>query len=230
MPRQLPVLLLLPPAGGTPAETWMGEVRLAAALDLVDRLQGRDRRQTCSSWPHDHPIRIASSRPERGAWEPAAQHGFHLDPFCRSSPPVLGEQGWPTLAAPAHRWPLRARWGPHSRCRRAGPAVTVNNLYSTDWLVTNDGLPLVQLGPSLATDNPLGWRLKQETECRVPQPAKWSRPPRRQLTHPRTPFLLADHPDLGPHLRAALDRGSPECGVGSSACGRCWRRRPARSP
>jgi hypothetical protein len=75
--------------------------------------------------------------------------------------------------------------------------------------VINDGRPLLQLASSLDNDNPLGWRLKNETGCSL-RALPACAATRADIDTPADVFLLSGHPDLGLHLQGVLQRGPPE--------------------
>jgi hypothetical protein len=94
-------------------------------------------------------------------------------------------------------------------CRRltaAGArAAMVNNLHSTDWILLNSASRLPAFAQVLPTDNPLGWVLSHDggftVEALPPCAAT-----RADVDTPADLLLLLGHPDLGPSVRAFLER------------------------
>lgn len=209
MPRSLPVLLMLPPCGRTRAETWMGEVRLAAALDLAGRLE-----QTGSvSAVHALAARAEDAERLAGAgvelWPPT-QAAFHFGAVLQAFASGPGRNGLAYFGgASAPLAGIDLLTSAFAAAEAAEPTAVVNNLYSTDWFVLNAGARLAPLTPTLATDNPVGWRLQQEAGCRV-RSLTVGAATRADLDTPADACLVADHAGLGDCLRAALAHGPEE--------------------
>jgi CTP:molybdopterin cytidylyltransferase MocA len=137
----------------------------------------------------------------------SSEAGFHfgkaLDRMCQvaGTDAVLyfGGASAPLLSAGALRQLAE-------RLKRArGPLVITNNLHSSDWALIKPASPLAELAQGLPNDNALAWALHHEAGFEV------YTPPRRastamDLDTPADLLLCIDHPDLGPHLRAYLDR------------------------
>jgi hypothetical protein len=83
-------------------------------------------------------------------------------------------------------------------------ALLVNNLHSSDWAILTDTGPIHDVQERLATDNPLGWVLREEAglAVEVPPPTSASR---TDIDTPGDLALVRAHPNIGPHLRAALE-------------------------
>ncbi len=187
----------------------MGEVRLAAALDLVERLQ-----QVSAA----SAVLALAARPEDAerlkavgveAW-PASTTPFHFGAVLAAFASGPGRGGMAYFGgASAPLAGVESLTAAFAVSEAARPSAAVNNLYSTDWFVINDGACLAQLAPSLATDNPVGWRLQQETGCSV-RSLPIGAATRADIDTPADACLLADHPSLGPSLRRGLDEGPAE--------------------
>jgi hypothetical protein len=211
MPHPLPVLLLLPPTGSRRAEAWMGEVRLAAALDLIERLQGIEsvaRVYALAARPQDaEALHAAGAEP----W-PAPPAPFHFGSVLAGFASGPGRDGLAYFGgASAPLASLATLRSAFAAVEEEPWTALVNNLYSTDWLVIKHAKALGRIAATMTTDNPLGWRLQQETGCIVRgQPP--SAETRADLDTPADAFLASDHPNLGPHLAAALAQGPAELG------------------
>lgn len=184
----------------------MGEVRLAAALDLLSRLEeqeGVSQVFALAARPAD-----AERLAQAGASLWGASHdGFHFGAVLAEFAAGHGRSGlayFGGASAPlADTTALAAAFAVADESR---PTAAVNNLYSTDWFVINDGSLLVPLAASIPNDNPVGWRLQQETGCTVqPLPARAAT--RADIDTPADAFLLSGHPDLGPFLETVLNQG-----------------------
>ncbi len=209
MHRSLPVLLLLPPAGASRAESWMGEVRLAAALDLVERLQQLGSASTVialAARPEDEErLKAVGVQPL-----PATQTPFHFGAVLAAFASGPGRGGMAYFGgASAPLTGIDSLRAAFAVSEAPQPTAAVNNLYSTDWFVINDGAPLARLAPTLATDNPLGWRLQQEAGCSV-RSLPIGAATRADIDTPADAALVMDHPALGPRLRGVLDQGPVE--------------------
>ena len=209
MPRPLPVLLLLPPAGTRRAEDWMGEARLAAALDLVERLQTLDsvaEVYALAARPTDAAcLRGAGVEP----WQ-ATQTSFHFGTVLAEFASGPGHDGLAYFGgASAPLASVETLRNAFAATEDERLTAVVNNLYSTDWFIINDGTALSRLAPSMATDNPMGWRLQQETGCII-RSLSVSAETRADIDTPADAFLTSAHPHQGPHLATALANGPLE--------------------
>jgi hypothetical protein len=196
--KPIPVVLLLSPAGPAPAETWMGQARLAAARDLLARLQ---------RVPAAGPLFVMAGHPddqqdlvERGARPLQAEAGpFH---FGRALAAIITRQGLTDLAyfggASA---PLASEAHLQEALDRARgeKRVVVNNYHSTDWAVVPEAEILVGLADRLRTDNALGWVLAHDGDRQV-EPLPASAASRADLDTPADVAMIARHPGLGPEV------------------------------
>jgi len=201
---------MLPPIGATPAEHWVASGRLAAASDLVQRLQVSGGFE---------PIMVMAADPDQ--LEAFSGLGIaRLDPadgafhFGHTLAGLIREQGLEQLAyfggasAPllteAH---LQAAL---DKLRIATkPKAVVNNIYSSDWLIVNDANLIGKIAGRLPADNPVGYVLSQElgieVEGMAPEAAS-----RMDIDTPTDLALLSGHPALGEHVRSFLLSLDPE--------------------
>jgi hypothetical protein len=176
----------------------MGQARLAAARDLLARLQ---------RVPAAGPVFVLAGRPddqqdlvERGARPLQAEAGpFH---FGRALSAILQRQSLTEVAyfggASAPLASEALLQGALERARNE-KRVVVNNYHSTDWAVVPEAEVLVGLAARLRTDNALGWVLAHEGDRQVE-----ALPPnaatRADLDTPADVAMIARHPDLGPEV------------------------------
>jgi hypothetical protein len=204
MSDSLPAILMLPPHGSTQVEEWVAEGRLAAASDLVFRLQ------SCGQF---NPIIVIAEDAEDeetltklGAlpWKREAKP-FHFGKvltaclqahrlkrfgyFGGASAPLLQEVALNGLA---------------ERLLAANsPQAITNNLHSSDWFLTNEVDLLQSYQDRLPSDNPLGWVYAEQAGVEV-----LSEPPsaatRLDLDTPMDFAMLLGHPDAGPQTTQFL--------------------------
>src|SRR3990170_4502636 len=156
----LPILLMLPPAGETQAETWVAQARTAAALDLLARIQqppGAGSVFALAANPDDR--RELAARGVKLI--PPAAGDFH---FGRAIASIVRSEGWSRLGyfggASA---PLATEALLQAAFEEAGPGrAVVNNYHSTDWAIVGNAAALVSVAERLPSDNPLGWVLDHE--------------------------------------------------------------------
>jgi len=198
----IPVLLMLPPAGGTRAEAWVARARRAAALDLLARLH--ELREAGPVWVLAAEADDRREMENHGARALASEPGdFH---FGRALASILEREGWPGVAyfggASA---PLADGGFLREAFRHAAPGrPVVNNIHSTDWAVVRDSRALIDLADRFPTDNPLGWVLAHEARLEVYElPA--SAASRADIDTPTDAALLRGHPAAGPELRTFLE-------------------------
>ncbi len=89
------------------------------------------------------------------------------------------------------------------------PSASVNNYYSTDWLVMSGTERILPLAERLMTDNPLGWMLDHDAGCSV------TTPPARAGTQadidtPGDLWMIQGHADMGPAMREFLNHAPAE--------------------
>ena len=205
MPDTLPAILMLQTRGKTPAEKWVGEGRLAAALDLVTRLRACEQYDpifVIAEDPSDEEKFLAlGAEPERSDQEPfhfgraleACIRGRQLNRFA-----YFGGASAPLLT-PSDLQRL------HQRIIRAdSPLAIANNLYSTDWFLSNDVTPIHTLVERLPSDNPLGWVYSKEAGILV-QSEPASAATRLDIDTPMDLAMLLGHPHVGPHLKRFME-------------------------
>jgi hypothetical protein len=207
--QPVPALILLPPAGVSPAEHWVAQGRTAAARDLVTRLLASRR---------IGPVHVAAAEPDdlaalraMGAvpWEgpPGPFHfGTTLGRFIEATGvdalAYFGGASAPLLTDDLIVQSLDLL------ASSDGPAAVVNNVHSTDWGFIRQPQGLCDLTEKLSSDNPIGWVLGQEAGYAVlglpPSAAT-----RADLDTPADFLLLSGHPQLGPALVAFLQQAPP---------------------
>jgi hypothetical protein len=210
MDERIPVLLMLPPAGSSAAETWVAGGRLAAACDLAERLNaialvgpkyflaaeeadqpaleaiGFERIQS-----RIHPFKFG----EVLADIISAQQFEKLAYFGGASAPLLGKAALQEIFAGV----IGAN----------KPTAIVNNVYSSDWAVFNHADVVGEIKSQLPVDNPLGWVMQQtaQFEVRALPPTAASR---LDIDTPTDLILLRGHPDTGRHCQDFLDRADEQ--------------------
>jgi hypothetical protein len=199
-----PALIFLPPAGVTPAEQWMAAARQACAADLIERLRAAGFGPfTLVASEHETASSLSATDVELSA---EVETPFH---FGRVLAQVVQARRFDEVAyfgaasAPLATADILAGWRDQAR-QLAGNGVLVNNLYSTDWAILDDARRVVGLAERLPTDNPLGWVLSREAGVMVRTPPAVSAA-RSDVDTPGDLALLRRHPDLGPHLKQALE-------------------------
>jgi CTP:molybdopterin cytidylyltransferase MocA len=209
MQFEIPFLLMLPPRGTSPAEKWLGEVRLAAARDLLERciaVVGKGRVFVLAAEEIDRQVLESA-----GAVLHACQAGdFHfgraLAHFAQQhnaeSLAYFGAAAGPLILAPRIHEMLTLLQ------QHSGPAAVVNNLHSTDWGCLTHAHRLAEMWQRLPTDNPLGWVLAHEAGYQVEAfaPAAFSR---ADIDTPADAIMLAGHPALGEHLARLIKKAPP---------------------
>jgi hypothetical protein len=200
----LPAVLMLPPAGSSPAEAWVARGRAAAAEDLVGRLR------RSSAFGPVFSLAAEAADTERmaaaGAEPLAPPPGrFH---FGATLAHLIHERNFTQLAyfggASA---PLAAEGSLRSAAElfHSQPKGTsvVNNLHSTDWGLLGAGEAVAARPERFPNDNMLGWVLSQEAGLPVVElPA--SAATRLDIDTPTDLLLAAGHPSAGPCLAAFL--------------------------
>ena len=204
MPDTIPTIVMLPASGQTAAEKWVGEGRLAAALDLVSRLKACERYDPILAIAEDpsaeENLAALGAEPERQGGEPfhfgrilaecIRGHQFsQIAYFGGSSAPLLTQSDLLRLSERL----LDAQ----------APYSIANNLYSTDWFLSNDVTPIQALVERLPADNPLGWVYSQEAGIFV-QSEPACAATRLDIDTPMDLAMLFEHPHVGSHLKRFL--------------------------
>ncbi len=204
MNDNIPVLLMLPPAGSSAAEAWVAAGRQAAACDLAERIKANPLSGRCFILAHEEVDRRALQ--EIGFEQILTSvHPFHfgdvlagiisehhldrLAYFGGASAPLMGEKDLQHVF--------------EQILRHRTPTAIVNNLYSSDWAVFNHARVIENIKSKLPSDNPLGWVMQQEAQFDVralPPSAK----SRLDIDTPTDLILLHDHPGVGRHCRDFL--------------------------
>lgn len=210
MPDTLPVIMMLQASGNTAAEKWVGEGQVAAALDLVTRLQVSGQFNpifVLAQDPRDEEKIVAlGAEPQLHDEEPfhfgrvlaGCIEGHQLSRFAYfggASAPLLTQSDLKKL---------------HARIIEANePLAIANNLHSTDWFLSNDVTPIESLVERLPSDNPLGWVYSQEAGVKV-QSEPACAATRLDIDTPMDLAMLIDHPHVGPHLNRFLEKLPPD--------------------
>jgi hypothetical protein len=206
----IPVLIMLPPAGGSQAEEWMASARRAAALDLLDMLSGLQ--------DIGEAYVLAANTADREALAAVGASPVDEPPppfhFGQVLASFVIERGMDRLAyfggASA---PLLSKEMITDACNQiaptAAPAAAVNNLHSTDWVILNHAQTLAEIAPRLPKDNSLGWVLEREAGFTVHSQAP-SAATRADIDTPTDLLLMAGHPHLGPNLQSFLEQAPQE--------------------
>jgi len=196
----IPVIVMLPPHGGsTAAERWMAQVRLAAAKDLITRLQ---------TVPQVGDILIlAADMADRDALQPFSvnllepeKEPFHFGRvlarigrqakgsmayFGGASAPLLTKDILTTQFARLETWD--------------GRRALVNNLHSSDWLYISEAHQLETIAQHLPNDNALGWVLQTQAAYQV-EAAEPSAASQCDIDTPADVCAAAMHPGAGEHI------------------------------
>ncbi len=209
MAREIPVLIMLPPAGVSEAERFVAAGRRAAACDLIERLR---------RLPAFRPIEVLEAEEEDRSIlaesklrvTASPQDGFH---FGRALARYVAERGWRQVAYfGGGSAPLatseRLSQALHRLAEMPQPAAVVNNLHSTDWALLSEVGGLQEIAEGLPKDNPLGWVLQERTGTSVAALSPCAAT-RADIDTPAEMLMMIDHPDLGPELRRTL-QGAPQ--------------------
>ncbi len=210
--KPISVLILLPPAGRTPAEVWMAQGRRAAAIDLVGRLQAVA--GAGPIWFHAaeqvdcQALTELGCRPfDDGVGLDPFHYGEALASFARlHAPDRLGYFGGASAplvstAELEHAFDLILR--------ASSPTAVVNNYYSTDWLILNETGRLPAVASKLPTDNPLGWVLDHDAGFGI-QTMPVTAGTQADIDTPGDLLLIHAHPSLGPALTSHLEQAPQE--------------------
>jgi hypothetical protein len=205
-----PVIIMLSPAGSTPAEGWVAQGRRAAACDLVRRLgQVRSISEVfvLAADPVDREALV-----QLGAVPLASSTGtFH---FGRSLTKIILENHFQRLgyfgggSAPLMTEDmLQEVFNRVDQMER--PSALVNNYHSTDWMVVNRGDVFPRLQDRLEQDNSLGWVLAQEADFEVQAP-DFGAGSRVDIDTPTDLLMLHRHPSLGETLGGFIQTAPPD--------------------
>ncbi len=205
----IPVVMMIPPNGDSPAEKWVDEGRKRAALDLLSRLR---------SIESAAPIVVLCADPldqERFAARSDRQLVTSASPFHfgQTLAQIVQDERWKAVAYfGAGSAPLMSLDDLQAAFNQVQDAddefAIVNNYHSTDWMISNDCSPLEGLAERLPTDNQLGWVLDHESSLRVvgmePEAAS-----RLDIDTPNDLFLCHRHPNLGGELEEFISNTEP---------------------
>lgn len=204
-------LLMLGPAGESRPEGWVGRAKLAATLDLVERLAGLAQVKSVEVLVGDE-SQIESLRPiaSRVQVVPADrfQFGSALASWAASSgggPLAYFGGASAPLLKPSE---LAAVF---DGLQADGPGhAAVNNLHSSDWCAfwpTDQVIACIESQPN---DNGMGWALAHDAGIQV-RPSPPTAASRADIDTPMDPYMLLAHPGLGRHLgRFLAQEGDPE--------------------
>ncbi len=204
MTNAIPVILMTPPHGPSPAEQWMAKGRRAASLDLIYLLSQVEALGQVYALAADSKDREAFEAAGAIALESTrdtfhfgeelagiAERGNHdsLAYFGGASAPLLQEDLLTHAVETLNRVGERA--------------AVVNNFHSTDWGLLNCAHLLSSLAERLPSDNPLGWVLEHDAGFFV-HALEPSAATRVDLDTPADLMLLSNHPALGKELSSFL--------------------------
>lgn len=203
----LTVVMMIGPAGESPAERFVAEGRAAAAWDAIETLAAAP------------PVeRIIVATPDRSWAQATSALDFTLDLDRAGEPFHFGRR----LAELCQRYslgrifylgggslPLLAREALSEVLGEIvdvpAPSAVTNNLYSCDWFALSTVEPLARLAQRLPRDNALGWVLKTEAGVAV-RSLEPSAGTRVDIDTPFDLLLLSLHPQLTGKLRDYLSR------------------------
>ena len=205
MPPSISVILMLGPAGASPAERWVAggrQAALADAVSLAAGLPGMSHLVVAAprdAWfsPLPHPAVTWDYDPPGeefhfGRRLSGLLHRHPADAFI-----YLGAGSAPLL--PPETLAQAVADVAHS----VGRLAVTNNLYSSDWLVANCPTAISDRPERFVNDNALGWVLKTEAGVEV-RTLPVSAATRLDIDTPADLQLLGLHPAVGPTLSAYL--------------------------
>lgn len=193
-------LVMLGPAGESRPERWLARAKLAACLDLVERLAGLSEVEAVEALVAD-----ASDAQALQPWvdrvRVTSEEGFHFGRALASWTAANQEQplayfggaGAPLLDSERLRSIL-------SQLRGDGPNhAAVNNLHSSDWCAYWPAPRVIACIQTQRNDNAIGWALVHDADVQVRalQPTAASRV---DVDTPVDPYMMQAHPGLGRHL------------------------------
>lgn len=201
---------MLPPAGSSPAESWLAEGRRAAAMDMLHRL---------SSLSVADPIYVLAAESEDSQIL-SSMGGIPLEKpkasfnFGRELARWVEEGGFQRIAyfggASAPLMTIESLQEVFDLVLDADqPAAVVNNYHSSDWVVLNHAGSIVSLSEKLQSDNSLGWVLDHEVGFNV-KSLEPSAESRADIDTPTDLLLLHRHPHLGSNLGSFIARTPKE--------------------
>jgi hypothetical protein len=202
------VVMMIGPAGDSPAETLVAGGRLAAAQDALEAFQALPQvgrvivAAPGSGWPEAQgggaSVIVDTDRPGD-----SFHFGARLAGLCErydvrrlfyvgaGSLPLLGHEALAEAVAAV------------AEAEADSPLAVTNNLHSSDWLAVSDASPILRLPHRLPRDNSLGWVLSEEAGVTVR-----SLPPsaatRVDIDTPFDLLLLSLYPRLPGRLGAYL--------------------------
>jgi hypothetical protein len=204
MMEPIPTVLMLPPHGESESEHWVAAGRLAAARDLLVRLQQAGLYApiyTVVAEEQDAEILVSDGAHRHIFRQQEFHFGRVLAELCEINSldrlAYFGGASAPLLPAP-NLIELGERLQ-----RKDGPRAIVNNLYSTDWFLTNAVSPIHGYSERLPVDNPFGWIYATEVGIDV-MSEEPSASTRADLDTPTDFAMLIGHPHVGDHLNAFL--------------------------
>jgi hypothetical protein len=209
--NMVPVIIMLPPAGLSEAESWVAEGRRAAACDLIHRLSGVPSAADIFVLAADSIDR--ATLVEAGAVPlPTPSGSFH---FGQTLAGIVDEKGFRQAAyfggASAPFMTESMLKDVFDRIENSDrPAAVVNNYHSTDWMVLNQAEVLPQLKERLIKDNALGWVLDHDAGFNV-QVVLPSAASQVDIDTPGDLLMLHRHPSLGGELKKFLESAPATC-------------------
>jgi hypothetical protein len=199
--ESIPVLIMMPPHGPSPAESWVGRGIQAAGLDLINRMKDLE---------FDLELFVLAAEEEDR--ELARMHGAHVlrgsreaFHFGKALTSFIAEKNVGNVAYfGSGSAPLISREILHgcflNVLHANHPYAVVNNLHSTDWAIISQADRLLGISDRLPSDNPIGWVLSHEIGFEV-KALSISAGTRADIDTPSDLLMMYDHPGLGPNLQ-----------------------------
>lgn len=198
----IPILIMFPPTGDSPAERWVAEGVRAAAMDLIECLQGtRINIQLHALTPDEEDLSLLGSLKIKPRI--SSRKDFH---FGEALLGFAREQGDKCIAyfgagsAPLLDGNLFIQALEKVIQTNVRKAV-VNNFHSTDWAIFRYNRALESLPGRLPTDNQIGWVFANEAGYQVE-----ALPPnaatRCDIDTPTDLLMISKHPQIGEHLQS----------------------------
>ncbi|MGA9534221.1 MAG: hypothetical protein WBR18_16000 [Anaerolineales bacterium] len=204
MNRRIRCLLMLGPAGTSRPEQWLGHAKLAAAVDLAQRLSELPQVEAVEALVADREQAKALAA-VAGVVRLSSSDDFH---FGRALTAWAQESGDGPLAyfggagAPLLNGAMLATVLDSAVAASDG-ACWVNNLHSSDWCVFWPTAGILECIQRQAVDNALGWGIAAEGGIDV-KTLPVSAASRADIDTPIDPYMLENHPGVGHHLRQFL--------------------------
>jgi hypothetical protein len=195
---------MLPPGGSSEAERWVAAGRMACTEDLIVRLlaiDAVDRIITVVADERDQEFLAALGVDSRLNSEDSFDFGISIADLIASEGiqqlAYFGGASAPLLeASMIEEMVLKVR-------SSADPFAIVNNLHSTDWMLTNQADVILSHSQRFPSDNPLGWVLSREAGVLV-EATEPCAATRLDVDTPTDLFLTVGHRSLGPALAEFL--------------------------